>query len=303
MDHKWSTISVFASSFLISLTFLGTVLGILGALEIFPFKDNKILGIILVIQLCLIIAFLITYIKIKPGLLKNNPGYIETFKKSGLVNAFRIKVQNPQRIDRVLQLVENEYKRSGHRQFRLVASSGYSYLDKMGNVWSQGLHTAVANGVEFKVVLESPFSSHAYARALACKIDYHHWIDKVNLDYLEPIIQKYRNLEIRVTSHPVNCSLFFTSESVFYDPYLWALPSRIGERVENNFWVFDFIKSSDTERLADLYECYSVLERHFEFLYEHSVSLEEFVGPNRENYSRLSNEFPERLKQLKRKGY
>lgn len=300
MDFKSSRTFILISSFFISVTSLGTVLGIFHYLGFSLLKDYGVTGIVIIVQLSLIIAFLTTYLKTIHKKVDNVPEHIDTLKSSGLVNAFRIKEQNPQRIKRVIQLVNREYSRSGHRRFRLIASSGYSYLDTMGNVWIQGLRKAVADGVEFKVVLESPFSSHAYARALACNIDYHHWTKKVDLNHLEQIINEYNNLEIKVTPHPVNCSLFFTSESVYFDPYLWALP-EIGERVENHFWVFEFMKSNDSKRLTDKYECYSLLELHFEFLYKHSVTLKKFLGPDRKNYYKLSDEFPKKLNHLRKR--
>ena len=302
LDFKWSTTSVFASSFIVSLTLLGTILGIIDNLGFSPFKDNRLFGIIIVIQSCLIIAFLITYFKIQPNRYSDTPDYIKTFRKSGLENAFRIKKQNPQRETKVYKLVSEELNRGGHRCFRLVASSGYNYLDVRGNVWSHGLQKAIENGVEFKVVLESPFSEHAYARALASKIDVHHWADKVKIGHLEEISKKYKNLTIRVTSFPVNCSLFFTSENVFYDPYLWALPQK-EERVDNHFWVLNFKNLGKNKEIPDGFECYNLLGLHFDFLFEHGVPLNDFLGNNRELYYKQTREFSSKLKHIKLKGY
>ena len=195
--------------------------------------------------------------------------------------------------------LQNEYNKIGQRYFRLVASSGYNYLDTKGIVWSHGLKDAVFDGAAFKVVLESPFSEHAYARALASGIKLHHWQEKVDLHHLKEITEKYK-VEVKVTSFPVNCSLFFTSEDVFYDPYLWALPEK-EERVENHFWVFDFKKIED--RLSYKYECYNLLEKHFNFLFEHGIPLKDFLGENDENYNKLTDEFPQKLIELKKKGY
>ena len=64
---------------------------------------------------------------------------------------------------------------------------------------------------------------------------------------------------------------FLTSQAVYYDPYLWALTYH-GGRTENKFWVFEFDKVSD----VDL-DCYSLLEKHFEFLLRNSIPLEEFL--------------------------
>jgi hypothetical protein len=96
---------------------------------------------------------------------------------------------------------------------------------------------------------------------------------------------------MRVTEHPVNCSLFFTSDAVFYDPYLWGLPNPSG-RTENNFWVFEFRRSEHKK-----YDCYPLLEKHFEFLELESLPLKDFMGADRKRYEQLNQEFLRKLRE------
>lgn len=214
---------------------------------------------------------------------------VDLLIRCGLSNAFRIPVDDHAREKRVAELVSDERRRSGKKQFRLLASSGHNYLHKMGKVWRAGLGEAIAEGADFSAVLESPVSPFAYTRALASEVDYHHWEERVDVNHLEKLDKKCDNVIIRVTEHPVNCSLFFTSESVFYDPYIWAKPIPT-ETIENHFWVFDFKRVDEVG-----YDCYNLLGMHFEFLARESVPLKEFLGEGRRRYHELTDEFKRKI--------
>jgi hypothetical protein len=193
----------------------------------------------------------------------------DKMKTSGLKNAFRIPVDNPKRVERVKQMVADEGKKQG--SLRLLASSGYSYLNHNGQVWNDAkLGDLLINGsIKMQAILESPFSDFAVSRALANQLDSHQWQEKQKIESLIELL-KYPNISLRVTDIPVNCSLFFTSKEVFYDPYLW--PKRSGKRTENNFWVFEFSFIEDPD-----FDCYSLLGRHFDFCLENSIPLEDFI--------------------------
>ncbi|HEY1754330.1 MAG TPA: hypothetical protein VGG72_02965 [Bryobacteraceae bacterium] len=216
--------------------------------------------------------------------------WIDTLSRSGLTNAFRIKEQNRERLHRVKDLIREEAKvKQPH--FRLVASSGFSYLNRsMGPVWVEaGLGDIVyGRKARFDVVLESPFSDFAECRALANVDTRHHWDHKVNVRELEELQDQRPNLSIRVTEIPVNCSLFITSKSIFYDPYLWARPSGV-HPTENNFWVFEFRRGEES------YDCYELLTRHFSFVWENSVTLREFLRQE-PSYERRTKLFEERVR-------
>jgi hypothetical protein len=199
-----------------------------------------------------------------------DPNSARQLMRSGLMYAFRIPVDNPRRLERVIDLIKQEVE-EGNGILRLAASSGFSYLSPNGPVWTgAGLDNLITSGiVRMTVVLESPFSQFAVTRALANQVFHHHWQEKIGAVNLIRLLQ-YPNLCIRVTEVGVNCSLFFTSRAVYYDPYLWALPHRLS-RTENRFWVLEF------DRVKDPCDCYTILEKHFDFLLRFSVPLEEVL--------------------------
>lgn len=223
----------------------------------------------------------------------------QTLVECGMLNAFRIKMQNSERQRRVTELIEEELQ-SGNKTFFLAASSGFNYLKSNGHVWlDSGLGNAVHNGARFTVVLQSPFCSFALTRALACdKNERHHWEEKVGEQDLQELA-KLENVDIHVTECPVNCSVFFTSRSVFFDPYLWGVPEseRPAGRPENNFWVFEFRKVDDSK-----FDCYELLRLHFRFLLEHSEPLESFLNGHALSYKDRTEKFHELVRRLRATG-
>jgi hypothetical protein len=204
----------------------------------------------------------------------------ESLEKAGLRNAFRIPQEDSDRLARVTELVRTELTH-GSPRFRLLASSGYSYLHPAGPVWaSAGLGDAVSRGAELDVVLESPFSVFAITRALVNRVTHNQWDDRGMVPHLRELLE-LGTVSLRVTGHPVNCSLFFTGESVFYDPYLWAMPGP-KKRSENNFWVFDFGSGSEEQ-----FGCYRLLETHYDFLRGHSTPLKEVLDHYDEHNQRF----------------
>lgn len=214
----------------------------------------------------------------------------ETLSQCGLVSAFRIPVQNLDRQRRVNELIREEID-TGQPRFWLVASSGFSYVNLRGSVWQSGLGEAVkSHNAQLDVVIESPFSDFAETRALANGLTAHHWDDgKVDRDFLHGLLAEYPGVSMRVTDIPVNCSLFFTTRSVFYDPYLWARPNKL-ERNENNFWVFEFRNDGPPG-----HQCYELLRKHFDFARENSVTFEEFLNAGPSFHSR-TREFESRMR-------
>ncbi len=206
-----------------------------------------------------------------PGLTKPDQDCItRQLTGCGLANAFRIPSDNWSRLERVRELINHEVDTG--RRLRLAASSGFSYLHPNGPVWADaGLGRLITTGVmDMVAVLESPFSDFALTRALANGVAHHHWQEKMPPEDLVALL-KYPNVKIRVTDRSVNCSLFLTSQAIYYDPYLWALPFP-DARTENKFWVLEFTKVEDRGR-----DCYALLERHFDFLLSYSIPLEELL--------------------------
>lgn len=224
---------------------------------------------------------------------------IQQLDYSGLTRAFRIPGDNGIRLERVCHLIKEEVAK-GNGTIRLTASSGYSYLNPNGPVWkSAGIGELIDRGKiqHLEVILESPFTAFAETRATANNVAHHQWEEKQVITHLVELL-KYPNVDLRVTSESITCSLFFTSKAVYYDPYLWSLPATLG-RTENNFWVFEFDKVTDPTH-ADM-DCYGLLEGHFEFLQKNSISLERLLHkpeqgakiPRKEQFFRMYDKNPE----------
>jgi hypothetical protein len=199
-----------------------------------------------------------------------------TLDRCGVASAYRIPQQNPARQIRIAELVREE----GQRQtpaFRLLASSGYNYLHPHGNVWTAGLGGLIVKGARLKVVLQSPRSPAAMARARANNLPHDQWKDRGMEGALHELLN-WPNVSVHVTEQPVNCSLFFTSAAVLYDPYLWGRPA--GGRTENNFWWFELRQDPDAPE-DETWRCHKILEKHFEFLLAQSEPLAAFLARER----------------------
>lgn len=236
--------------------------------------------------------------------LKDSLVDLDQLQLCGLHNAFRIPAQDSVRLERVSTLIAEEKENGADAEFRLMASSGRSYLPPSGPVWSSGLFNAVCGGAKFTVILESPFSNFAVTRALANDLEFTHWKDKVQCLALSKVEKTYKNnLEIRVTDRAVNCSLFFTQQAVIFDPYLWLYPLPPGGRTENNFCVFEFSHSSrcDTgckiNHKCSIGNCYTVLDRHFEFISRTGKPFSQFLDET--DFQQEEERFAERVRELK----
>ena len=129
----------------------------------------------------------------------------------------------------------------------------------------------------FEIVLQSPFSFIGFNRAIANKVNHSHWDEKQRPENLIELLVHSPNINIRVTEYASNCSLFLTSKYCLYDFYLWAAPTA-NDRTENNFMALEFERLSNSKD-----DSYRILEKHYEFLREHSIPLEEFLHSPLEN--------------------
>ena len=218
------------------------------------------------------------------------------FERCGLTKVFRIRTMDHEREVRIKQLVEEECGRE-KPAFRLLASTGFNYLHPTGKVWLSGLGDAITKAnAQISAVLASPFSQFAITRALANDVSHQQWEWRGMPPQLADLVER-KNVELRVTGFPVNCSLFFTSKAVFYDPYLWGRPNN-ATPTENNFWVFEFQNKNDPG-----YDCYQLLEKHFEFLLKESVPMKEILGERLARYRELARRFEEKMKEIRDRGH
>jgi hypothetical protein len=91
---------------------------------------------------------------------------------------------------------------------------------------------------------------------------------QVSLARLEELAELYPSLDLRLTRAPIYCSLFFTGQSVFYDPYhLGCCPDQL--KGTNQFLVLELRRARS----------YELLEQHFEFLWndESTIPLSDVV--------------------------
>jgi len=198
-----------------------------------------------------------------------NHDLLNELLKCGVQNAFRVPTEARQK--EVKRLINEEVENSG--KFRLLAMSGYSYLNPNGAVWKHaGLSKIITEEkATFDVVLQSPFSFFAFNRAIANRVEHSHWDEKQKPENLAELLKYSPSLNIMVTEYALNCSLFFTSKSVLYDFYLWSAPNS-SDRTENNFMALEFKRASGSR-----YDSYRLLEKHYDFFLTKSIPLEEFL--------------------------
>lgn len=191
-----------------------------------------------------------------------------------IVNLFAVSEENPQRDQRMAEVLSQE---TG--SLRLLARTGRSYLHVEGKNWRQrfggrfvGVERRLDSGVPMTVILENPYDENGRLR-LQADGETQPWTD-MPWARLEQLVDRYeRNLEVSFTSVPMFCSLFFTDQSVFYDPYHFGTVAQ-GQPTKNNFLVIEF----DNRQSRAGKSSYATLERHFEFVRQSgmTMSFEEF---------------------------
>ncbi len=176
-------------------------------------------------------------------------------------NIFAIPREDPKRDERMAELLANE--RPG--ELLLLARTGFNYLHDAGASYRLGFGKHLREGkTPIRVLLEDPYTKAAETRLRASRVKER--FGKLSPDRFKELSELYAyNLEIRFTENPVYCSLFFTYESVIYDPYHLGRPN-LAERVGNHFLVFEFVRPSGEDYLGPR-DYYSLLKNHFDFLW------------------------------------
>lgn len=172
-----------------------------------------------------------------------------------IANIFAIPSDNLKRNLRMKELL-----RARSAELRLLARTGFHYLDEIGFNYKVGIRRQLDNNTPFRVILENPYSPAATARRRAAgnvKV----W-DKIRPDVIWRRLRDYRHLEVRFTDHPVYYSLFFSDAALIYDPYHGEISPA--QRVRNQFIVVEFTNSG----ASGANDYYSLLEQYFEFLWE-----------------------------------
>jgi hypothetical protein len=203
---------------------------------------------------------------IRPGNPDPHDLAAEYTKQSGLVDAFRLKPDSRKWRLRIAELISEESS-SKAPYFRLAARSGSSYFSPSGTVYGEGLARAIERGAKVEAVVESPFTNLAAESGRSSITDQRY----AAINDLRALERSRLHVSVNVTDIALNCSLFFTRHSVLFRPYLLSSTEPTGS-TEHNFWVIEFRKVEEGD-----FECYGILEKHFEALRQNSVPLSEFL--------------------------
>ncbi len=157
----------------------------------------------------------------------------------------------------------------------LLSLSAASYIDPGVKRHWDYLKPKLEDGVPFRLLLLNPFCVEKEVRDRLNSISTQ-YDSKFRLDLIIRLYNRYPNVSVRLTSYNIYCALFFSEADMIYDPYHLG---RVEDRIENYFLAFR-IKN---QKVADIGHSYfSVLKRHYEFLWETGDDIESFMIEYRE---------------------
>jgi len=168
-----------------------------------------------------------------------------------IINVFRIPEENDKRDLRMKEVFGEKYD-----TLSLLALSGFHYVHSQGKNWLLGINRHLDEGRPMRLLLAHPEGDEARVRERAEGRRSADAFLKVPLSRLDELQHRYAGLEIKLTTLPLYCSLFFTGQSVFYDPYhLGYLPGS--DSGQNRMLVVEMRTG----------QRYDILMSHFEFLW------------------------------------
>jgi len=181
-----------------------------------------------------------------------------------IANVFRIPKENSKRDDRMMEILSETSV-----SYSLLGLSGFNYVHSQGKNWNFGIKRHLEDGRPMRLLLAHPEGDEAKIRKRAEARQNAGAFLKVPLSRLEELQSRYPNLEVRLATLSIYCSLFFTDRSVLYDPYHLGY-SAGDESGQNLFVVIEFTKG----------QCYQLLLSHFEFLWNDpsTATLLEVIG-------------------------
>jgi hypothetical protein len=155
----------------------------------------------------------------------------------------------------------------------LMAHSAASYIDPaLERHWSMVSRKLRAD-TPFNIIILDPFSPDKRVRD-ELNIGGEAVDSKLRLDLLARLHNEYPNVRIRVSPRNIYCTLFFTENAMYFDPYHLAVD---GGRITNRFIC---MKLTQKEMTAGLLSHYELLKRHFSTVWDHSSKLEDFWERN-----------------------
>lgn len=171
-----------------------------------------------------------------------------------IANIFRIPKENSARDARMMEVLSDTFS-----SLSLLGLSGFHYVHAQGKNWQYGIRRHLDEGRPMRILLAHPEGEEARIRKRAEARGNAEAFLKVPLRRLEELKNRYPQLEVKLTTLPIYCSIFMTDRSVFYDPYhLGCLEGH--DSGQNLFLLVEFTHG----------QCYTLLERHFDFLWNDS---------------------------------
>ncbi|MBD9541468.1 hypothetical protein IB276_18605 [Ensifer sp. ENS04] len=162
---------------------------------------------------------------------------------------------------------------------RLAANSGASYLSVGLNRHWPNVRRRLAERVTFKVILLDPSSEERQLRntinAAGERED-----SKLQLGDIIRACNDFPELDVRVASRGMTCSVFITQNEAYFDPYHLAAD---GGRISNRFLCLRLVKEAPKEGISN----YEMLSRHFDTLWAASTPLDQWLAGNGDVRARL----------------
>jgi hypothetical protein len=217
----------------------------------------------------------------------DNEGGVDAVPRSGLQhrphpdlflrNIFAIRHENTLRDQRMAEILEAELAMPrpdrALRTISLLARTGFNYLHPKGANFRAGFGKLLdLESHMIRVVLEYPDSVQVQARmraAVSMGATRKEAERNVGLEWWHEI-PRASNIEVRLTTNPVYCSVFITPDLVVYDPYHLGTLGHEGPS-GNEFLVFEFERPAEPDRRGLDY--YRLFTGYFDFLWNDEVAL------------------------------
>ena len=196
-------------------------------------------------------------------------------------NVFPIPDGNQMRDDRMRELFHD------HEQGDLVAlaRTGYHFLHDEGRAFLAGLKMHLERGTPVRLLLEDPYSlaktqrmSNVPVTSRWQKLAPDVWANRLKQFGEWRRERSEHNLTIRFSGEPIYCSLFFFPGSVFYDPYHLGRRDKTRE-TGNEFLVIEFNRQAEEGHSRSYY---SLLEDHFNTLWQHAITPDQLCAGHQE---------------------
>lgn len=202
---------------------------------------------------------------------------VQRMKQFGIVNFYNMQ-------DFTQQDRRNSDTRSVIAQasvMYLAANSAASYIDPgVERHWS-AIKQRLDNKIIFNILILDPFSSEKRVRD-NLNLTGDSPDSKFRFDILCQLYNNYPNVSIRVSTSQMYCTVFYTQDEMFYDPYHLG---KLHGRITNKFLCLRLTNQS-TNNNGESY--YNILQNHFDALWLGSADFENYFVENKELITQMS---------------